>query len=387
MTRSGGASFSYHTNGNLTQDSASCSTTGTHCYTYDAEGEGRVASATATAGGTWTYRYDPFGRRIAKIAPSGTTTLYLPDLAGNEVGEYDKTSGNVLKENAFDPHMAAPVAWLGFTSGANPVVSFDHVDRLGSVVATSSAGSIVNQYSYMPWGESAALSSGFGYAGYRYDAETGLYYVRARYYDPRLGRFLEPDPLGQAPGLNIYAYTGGDPLNLTDPLGLCAGIGCGVVNTAYNLIQAVNPIGSAQAAELTPQQKIAAELGEETDMQAEAGGQGIAPFGGSAQAAPPVPGLGGIPAASLPADDSQLSHIFRDAVGHLTNTSENQQTLLDLTNNAGNLLGTDQFGNHWFAQVLPDGTQVWGSVRNGIIQNGGLNSTPRTFNPNTGLSR
>jgi YD repeat-containing protein len=116
MTRSGGASFSYHTNGNLTQDSASCSTTGTHCYTYDAEGEGRVTSTTATAGGTWTYRYDPFGRRIAKIAPSGTTTLYLPDLAGNEVGEYDKTSGNVLKENAFDRESQASLLIPSVTS-------------------------------------------------------------------------------------------------------------------------------------------------------------------------------------------------------------------------------------------------------------------------------
>jgi RHS repeat-associated protein len=244
---SGGASYSYDVNGNLTQDGASCSTTGIHCYTYDAEGEGRVLTATATAGGTWSYRYDPFGRRIAKIAPSGTTTLYLPDQAGNEVGEYDLTTGNALNENAFDPAMAAPVAWLSFTGGASPVINFNHVDRLGSVVVTSSGSAIVNQYKYMGWGESATLSSGFGYAGYRYDAETGLYYVRARYYDPRLGRFLEPDPLGQQPGLNIYAYTGGDPLNLTDPLGLCAGIGCGIANAAYSLIQTINPIGTANA--------------------------------------------------------------------------------------------------------------------------------------------
>jgi RHS repeat-associated protein len=49
-------------------------------------------------------------------------------------------------------------------------------------------------------------STGFGYDGYRYDPETGLYHTGARYYDPRLGRFLQPDPIGQAGGLNIYAY-------------------------------------------------------------------------------------------------------------------------------------------------------------------------------------
>jgi len=47
-----------------------------------------------------------------------------------------------------------------------------------------------------------------------------LYHTGARYYDPRLGRFLQPDPIGQAGGVNLYAYVGNDPLNGTDPSGL-----------------------------------------------------------------------------------------------------------------------------------------------------------------------
>jgi filamentous hemagglutinin len=90
---------------------------------------------------------------------------------------------------------------------------------------------------------------------------------------------------------------------------------------------------------------------------------------------------------SLPMNPSQLSHIFRDDDGHLTDTPQNQQTLLNLVNNPVNSLGTDQFGNQWFAETLPDGTQLWGSVRNGVIQNGGLNTIPRSFNPATGLSK
>ena len=62
-------------------------------------------------------------------------------------------------------------------------------------------------------------TSGFGYAGYRYDPETNLYYANARYYSPTLGRFLEPDPIGQDGGINIYAYVGNDPLNRVDPYG------------------------------------------------------------------------------------------------------------------------------------------------------------------------
>jgi len=60
-------------------------------------------------------------------------------------------------------------------------------------------------------------STGFGYASCCYDAKTGLYYARARYYDSRLGRFLSADPLGQGPGLNLYAYVGNDPINNVNP--------------------------------------------------------------------------------------------------------------------------------------------------------------------------
>ncbi|MBK6424616.1 MAG: RHS repeat-associated core domain-containing protein [Gemmatimonadetes bacterium] len=56
-------------------------------------------------------------------------------------------------------------------------------------------------------------------AGREYDGESGLYYMRARYYDPALGRWISEDPIGTAGGLNVYAYAGNDPVNLTDSPG------------------------------------------------------------------------------------------------------------------------------------------------------------------------
>jgi filamentous hemagglutinin len=79
-------------------------------------------------------------------------------------------------------------------------------------------------------------------------------------------------------------------------------------------------------------------------------------------------------------DESRIDHIFRQAEGHFgEDTSINRQTLIDVASRPPNLLGTDPFGNAWYAQTLADGRQVWVQVRDGRITNGGINLTPRTF--------
>ena len=90
--------------------------------------------------------------------------------------------------------------------------------------------------------------------------------------------------------------------------------------------------------------------------------------------------------SSLPSGESQLQHIFREAPDHLADTPANRALLQNVADDAATTLGTDRFGNVWSARTLEDGTQVWVQVRNGVIQNGGVNPTPRVFNPKTGLS-
>lgn len=80
-----------------------------------------------------------------------------------------------------------------------------------------------NIYAYSPYGEVAVLGPDGGnslqYTGRENDG-TGLYFYRARYYDPVLKRFVSEDPAGISAGLNFYGFVDGDPISKTDPLGL-----------------------------------------------------------------------------------------------------------------------------------------------------------------------
>jgi RHS repeat-associated protein len=95
-------------------------------------------------------------------------------------------------------------------------------DQLGSTVAlTDPAGGVAERLSYEPFGGGGASAlTRFTYTGRERDAQTGLMYYRARWYDPAQGRFLSEDPAGFAGGINKYAYVSNNPISKTDPLGL-----------------------------------------------------------------------------------------------------------------------------------------------------------------------
>ncbi len=99
-----------------------------------------------------------------------------------------------------------------------------HADALGSVVALSdTSGSLAETYAYSPFGKpdnTSTLGNPYLFTGRRIDAESGLYYYRARHYDPEDGRFVQPDPIGFEGGINLYAYASNNPINFIDPLGL-----------------------------------------------------------------------------------------------------------------------------------------------------------------------
>ena len=167
----------------------------------------------------------PLGRRIQKIWPNtaNNSTMvrnYLYDGA-NIVTELN-ASGAVVASYTQGAGIDEPLAMR-----RGGYISYYHADGLGSVTSlTNTNAQPVATYVYDSFGNTTAtegIFNPFRYTGREQDPETGLYYYRARYYDPTIGRFLSEDPIGFRGGINKYAYVGNRPLNFVDPFGKCGG--------------------------------------------------------------------------------------------------------------------------------------------------------------------
>jgi RHS repeat-associated protein len=217
------------------------------------DGFGRLAEV-RRGGRQVRYTYDPLGRPVTRTLDGETVRyVYESDQLLAEVGP-----GERLRLYVHGPGTDHPLAY--WEDGA---WTFLHTDDQGTVLAYSDAeGERLDGASFTPFGE---LVEGPGqgrpvfWAGRPVDREAGLVELRARFYDPELGRFLTPDPAGLAGGINAYAYAENQPLSARDPEGLwglptsfeeLAAAAKAVVTAPYRLGQAVGRGALAGAAKV-----------------------------------------------------------------------------------------------------------------------------------------
>jgi RHS repeat-associated protein len=195
LTNWNGSALSYDANGNLLSD-------GLNMFTWNARNQ-----AVALNGAS--LQYDALGRRTKNAA--GKSFLF------DGANPTQELSGSTVTANI----------WTGgvdelFQRSDNHATVFPLVDALGSVLAlTDNNGNIQTSYTYDPFGNtsvSGQASANPSQFGGRENDGNGLYFLRARYYNTLLGRFISEDPAHA--GNNFYVYAADSPTNLVDPYGL-----------------------------------------------------------------------------------------------------------------------------------------------------------------------
>jgi RHS repeat-associated protein len=243
----GPTTMTFDANGNLaTQTDA----VGTTTYTWDARnrlvalnGPGRSAA----------FQYDVTGRRTARVVNSEART-------------YQSDDADVARETVDGTevsHLSGPGIDAPLTRSSGATVEHYLQDALGNVVAlTDGAGQVSTTHTYEPFGrvslQGTPTASRLAFTG-RDDDGTGLYYYRARYYAPGLGRFISEDPIGFIGGANLYAYAMNSPVTWNDPSGLWS-------PAAHDVLFQEGLQGVASPADIAALQAASREFDERTGL-------------------------------------------------------------------------------------------------------------------------
>lgn len=255
---------------------------GTASFDYDYEN--RLTKVTRVVDSVTTvvdYEYDVFGRRVGRtVTVGGVQTVDMEYIYDNEdiIAVYE--DGNLEKVFIHGPGIDEPLA---VKSGSDTY--YYHADGLGSVmVVTDSGGAPVgSSFGYDSFGNlvKGSLDETYSYTGREWDKDAGLYYYRARFYDPLIGKFISKDPIGFAGGdYNLYSYVQQNPVNWSDPMGLDRNNPCkGLTGFALwyckkytNLVCSLKFVGSIACCEFEKGEcdaKATANCDDECDLQKE----------------------------------------------------------------------------------------------------------------------
>jgi RHS repeat-associated protein len=192
-------------------------------FTYDADGNVTQKQDTTT-GETWHYTWDPLNRLVGVAQAGGDSLTYEYDALGRLARR--KTNGTI------DRHWLYVGAQImaELDGGLQEQVQYSYnpgIDRPhtadGLRLIQDELGNVIGDQDYTPWGRPISYGTSDSkllWKGLLYERDTdGLYYMRNRWYDPDIGRFLAEDPAGLQAGVNFYTFAGNDPINGFDPNG------------------------------------------------------------------------------------------------------------------------------------------------------------------------
>jgi len=211
--------FTYDDDGNIV---TKITPEGTTQYQWDSEN--RIIGITKPDGTVIAYQYDELGRRVQKTVTGQTSggSWYWSYLSGDVYRETSPLGRSTyIHGPGVDEHLSVS-SQIGYGQTTS---AYYMADGLGSIARiVDGSGSVLNQYRYGAFGKmkqvQESFANSYAYTGREWDPDAGLYYYRARWYDPAVGRFPSEDPIGFAGGeANVYRYVGNNPINSTDPLG------------------------------------------------------------------------------------------------------------------------------------------------------------------------
>lgn len=227
VTNGGLKTYQYDFAGNTTSD-------GTKTFIYDQNQ--RLIEVYQGGNIVGEYFYDGKGRRTIKITNGTNTLVFHYDTQGRLIGETDQ-SGALIAE----------YVWLGDRplamarrAGINEVMYYFHVDHLNTPLkVTDDNAVVVWDVEFDPFGNELAggiktVENNLRFPGQYFDVETGLHYNYFRDYDSKTGRYIEPDPIALAGGLNLFAYVDSSPVTKTDSTGLVVTVPVGIAACMAN---------------------------------------------------------------------------------------------------------------------------------------------------------